>query len=84
MNYKVIVDMSRILSRLKKLKDIKLGVFGNETIVIDVEANNPDDACYLVYKEFCDFILDQSTNTEIRNLLKELKNDFLVVQLIEE
>lgn len=84
MTYRIIVNMSFVLPKLKKLKDIKLGEFANELVILELEANDPDDACYLSYKDFCDYILDQNTSSEVRNLLKELKYDFIIIQLLAE
>ena len=82
MNYRVIIDMAKALPKIEKLK-LDLGIFKKFSVLLDIEADNPDDACYLAYRMFCDKILEQNTNHEIKTILKELKNEFRVVQLIE-
>ena len=82
MNYRVIVDMAKALPKLEKL-NLDLGIFKEFSVLLDIEADNPDDACYLSYRIFCDKILEQNSKYEIKTMLKELKNEFRVVQLIE-
>lgn len=82
MVYNAIIDMTLILPQMKHMK-IDLGAFSKATVVYQVEADNPDDACYLCYKGFCDCVLSQSSSTETKNLLKELKNDFIVAGLLK-
>lgn len=73
--------MINVLPKIKNF-GFKLDIFGNQSVTLNVKADNPDDACYLAYKEFCDYILTQSSNTTTKNLLKDLKDDFIVVRLI--
>jgi len=80
MNYQVIIDMTLVLPRIKNL-GLKLGIFQKDSVVLTLEADNPDDACYFAYKTFCDYIIEQSSTFETKNLLKELKNEFVVVGL---
>jgi hypothetical protein len=82
MNYKIIIDMTSILPALKKL-DVKLGYFGDKSVILELEADNPDDACYLSYKELCEHIIEQSNDSSIKSLLRDLKYDFRVIRLIE-
>lgn len=74
--------MSRALPKLNKL-NLNLGIFKEYSVIIDLDADNPDDACYLAYRIFCDKILEQNSKFEIKTMLKELKNEFRVVQLME-
>ena len=83
MKYQVVLDLSVVLPKVKHLK-VKLEKFDNISPVLSVEAADPDDACYLAYKEFCDHIITQSDNSKTKDLLKELKYDFMVVTLIIE
>lgn len=83
MNYKVVVNMLRVLPKIKKL-GFKLGVFNKDSLTLDIQADNPDDACYFAYKLFCDCITEQSSSHETKNLLKELKDDFHVVSLTRQ
>ena len=82
MSYRVIIDMAKALPKLEKL-NLDLGIFKEFSVLLDIDADNPDDACYLAYRIFCDKILEQNSKHEIKTMLKELKNDFKVVQLIE-
>lgn len=82
MAYRVVLDLSHVLPQIKHLK-IELGVFGRSSLILDIDANDPDDACYTAFKEFCDIILEQVSNVEVKNLLKELKYDFIVAQMME-
>lgn len=83
MKYQVVLDLSVVLPKVKHLK-VKLEKFDKISTVLSVEATDPDDACYLAYKEFCDHIISKSDNSRTKNLLKELKDDFMVVTLIVE
>lgn len=74
--------MSKALPKLNKL-NLNLGIFKEYSVIVDLDADNPDDACYLAYRIFCDKILEQNSKFEIKTMLKELKNEFRVVQLIE-
>lgn len=82
MNYRMVLDLSFVLPQVKHLK-VDLGVFGRSSVILDIEADDPDDACYTVYKEFCDTILEQVSTTEVKKLLKELKYDFIIIQMLE-
>jgi hypothetical protein len=81
MTYKVVIDMTIVLPKIKYLTKVKLGMFNNDSVSIEIEAKDPDDACYLAFKTFCDYILEQSSTNETKNLLRELKNDFIVLSL---
>lgn len=81
MIYQVIIDMTLVLPKIKNLK-IKLGQFGRESLMLTIDADNPDNACYLAFKTFCDHMLEHSPTPEVKNLLKDLKNDFIVVGLM--
>jgi len=83
MKYQVVLDLSVVLPKVRHLK-VKLGKFDKISAVLGVEAKDPDDACYLAYKEFCDHVISQSDNSKTKDLLLELKCDFMVVTLIPE
>jgi len=83
MKYQVVLDLSVVLPKVKHLK-VKLEKFDKISAVLSLEATDPDDACYLAYKEFCDHVIAQSDNSKTKDLLKELKYDFMVVTLIIE
>ena len=74
--------MTSVLPKLKKL-NVKLGYFAEKSAVLELEADSPDDACYLAYKELCDHITKQEYPSSTKKLLRDLKNDFRVIQLVE-
>lgn len=82
MAYRVVLDLSYVLPQLKHLK-LDLGVFNRTSLILDLDANDPDDACYTAFKEFCDVVLEQASTTQVKNLLKEIKYQFIIVQLME-
>lgn len=83
MTYKVVIDMTLVLPKIKYLTRVKLGKFNGDSVTLQVDAKDPDDACYLAFKEFCDYVLEQHSNEEIKNLLRELKNEFKVSLLVK-
>ena len=74
--------MTAVLPKIKNIK-VNLSYFGNKSTILELEADNPDDACYLAYMEFCDYIMRQDDSSETKKILKEIKNDFRVISLIE-
>lgn len=83
MTYKVVIDMTLVLPKIKYLTKVKLGKFNNDSVTLEIEAKDPDDACYLAFKELCDHVLDQQNSEEVKNLLRELKNEFKVLLLVK-
>jgi len=82
-SYMLIIDMTLILPQIKHLK-VDLGIFSKATPILELSAKDPDDACYLAYKTFCDIIIVQEANADIHNLLKELKNDFVITGILSD
>ena len=76
--YKVHMVLTLVMPRLKQYS---LEDYNSNTPIIFVEAEDPDDACYSVFKAFCDIILEQDDSTETKLLLKDLKYDFRVSKL---
>lgn len=70
--------MSLLLSRFKQFR---LGIFGKKTVKIKLEAADPDDACYVAFKMFCDTIMKQDDSVETKMLLKDAKYDFRILKL---
>ena len=68
---------------LARLKQFRLDIFNKNIVTLDLEARDPDDACYLVFKMLCDTVLNQDKSIETKLLLKDIKNDFKVIQLRE-
>lgn len=74
--------MTSVLSKLKTL-NVQLGYFAEKSVIIELEADSPDDACYLAYKELCDYVTEQEDSLATKRLLRDLKDDFRVIQLIQ-
>lgn len=74
-NFKIHIDMSIILPRLKKFR---LGDFNSNVAIIFVEAKNADDACGIAWDQFVAMVLKQNGSTETSLLLKDIKEDFIV------
>jgi len=69
--YIIELDMTLILPRLK---NFRLGEFNHEYPYIFIEADNPDDACYLAYCKFSEVLLKQDESTETAMLIKDVFN----------
>lgn len=82
MSYRIFLNLHFVLPQIKHLT-VDLGTFNKTSVVIDVDANDPDDACYLAFREFCETIIDQDSSKATKDLLKELKYDFCITQIIE-
>jgi hypothetical protein len=74
--------MTNVLPRIKNLK-VDLGYFANKSVILELEADNPDDACYLAYIEFCEQIIKQDHASETKRMLRDVKNEFRVISLLE-
>lgn len=70
--------MTLILSRLG---DYRLGKFNDNYVTLELDAKDPDDACYLAFKGLCQVILQQDDSTKTKMLLKDIKDDFKVFKL---
>ncbi|NBP00563.1 MAG: hypothetical protein EBU90_10645 [Proteobacteria bacterium] len=69
-NFKVYLDLTDIYPQIKKF-------FLREYVVqyplIFIEADDPDDACYMVIYRLIKLIMDQDPSIETRILCKQIK-----------
>ena len=68
-------DMTKVLS---KLLNFRLGEFNHERPYIFVEADNPDDACYLGYCMLSEKLLKQDESTETALMIKDIMNQITI------
>ena len=61
-----------------RIKRFKLGEFNHERPYIFIEADNPDDACYLGYCKLSETLLKQDESTDTAILIKEIMNDITI------
>ena len=72
-------DMTSVLPRLNRFR---LKEFNHERPYIFVEADNPDDACYLGYCKLSEILLKQDESTETAILIKDIINDISIKKVI--
>ena len=73
--YKIQLDLSLVISRLKKF-DLK--EFNSPYPLVFVEANDADEACHLAYFKFASVILGQDASVKTAELLSEVLLDVVV------
>jgi hypothetical protein len=73
--------MTSILPHLKKAK-FQLHEFNKESPVLEIEANDPDDACYIAYKKLYDLLSEQVQKKD-REALQDFKHDFRIINAIK-
>ena len=76
--YKVELDLSLVINRLKKYS---LKQYNSTYPTVFVEANNPDDACHLAYYQLAEIILKQDLSSETAVFVRELLLDISVKSL---
>jgi hypothetical protein len=74
--YKVYLDLSLVISRLKKYR---LYEYNYNAPIIFVEADDPDGACFKATHQLFKLILGQDDSAEARLLCKEIKKDIRVM-----
>ena len=74
--YKVYLDMSMVVSRLKKYRIYE---YNSEYPIIFVEADDPDGACYTAIYKLLKLVLDLDDSKEARKLCKEIKQDIRII-----
>jgi len=78
-NFKVYLDLTDIYPKIKKF-------FLREYVVqyplIFIEAEDPDDACYMVVYRLIKLIMDQDPSIETRILCKEIKRSVRIDKII--
>jgi len=77
--YKIHLDMTTILGRLKKFK---LKEYNAMFPIIFMEAKSPDDACFKVVYQLIKMILEQGEDTvDTRVLCKIVKRDIRITKV---
>ena len=71
-------DMTLVLPRLKPYR---LGVFNYTHPIVCVDADNPDDACYLGYCKFAETLLKQDESTSMADFIKEIFHDVRIIKV---
>ncbi len=73
--YVIEFDMRLVLP---KLVNFNLDIFNYNSPIVFIEANNPDDACYLAHCKFAEVILKQDESMETATMIKDLFNDMRI------
>lgn len=76
--YTVTLDMTNVLSRLKKFG---LAEFNSQFPTIFIDAHDPDEACYLAYCKLSEILLRQDESIATANLIKKLKHDIRIMKV---
>ena len=71
-------DMTLVLARLK---GYKLGIFNYNHPIIFIDADNPDDACYLGYCKFAETLLKQDESSSMAEFIKEVFEDIRITKV---
>jgi pentose-5-phosphate-3-epimerase len=75
MIYKVTVDMSKVLSELKKRK---ITIYKDKVAFVFIEANNPDDACRKALEEICQNIYKLQKDQQRKKFVIAVKDKISV------
>jgi hypothetical protein len=76
--YKVEMDLSLVISRLKKFE---LHEYNSERPIIFVEAKSPDDACHQAYYRLATVILKQDCNKKTASFIEEVLLDISITKV---
>ena len=76
--YKVEIDMTYVLARLKKFK---LKEYNTQFPIIFVEANDPDEACHLATYQLAAILIQQEATHENAMFIKDLIYDINVIKV---
>jgi|TARA_R100000406_G_scaffold23660_1_gene15073 hypothetical protein len=76
--YKVYLDMTLIISRLKKFR---LYEYNTSSPIVFVEADDPDGACFKATYQLIRIILDQDNSEETKEICKDIKTDMRVLKV---
>lgn len=71
-------DLSLVHSRLRKFR---LREFNSETPELFIEAEDPDEACYLGYCKFADIILSQDSSPKTAKLIRQVEYDIRITKV---
>ena len=75
--YKVTLDLTLVLSRLKKF-DLK--EFNHTRPVVFIDAENPDDACFKAHYKFASLILAQEP--KMAKEMKDILHDITITKIM--
>lgn len=75
--YKVYLDMSLVIARLR---GFKLQKYNSSHPIVFVEASDPDEACWKATHNLMRMLLDQSDSAETRKLCRDIKPDIRVIR----
>lgn len=76
--YTVMFDMTQVHGRLTKFN---LYEFNHEFPELFIEAENPDDACYLSYCKFSETLMRQSSSKETAELFQQIMHDIRITKV---
>tara|TARA_B100002019_G_scaffold227060_1_gene200166 strand:+ start:3988 stop:4251 length:264 start_codon:yes stop_codon:yes gene_type:complete len=76
--YKVLMDMTNVIARLKRFD---LGTYNSAAPVIFVEAEDPDGACYKAYHKLNLKLLKKDHSVESIEFVKGIMNDIRIVKV---
>ena len=79
--YKIYLDLSLIISRLKSFH---LQKYNSKFPIVFVEAKSPDDACFKATYLLIKLILDQDDTIETRLLCRSIKKDIRILKVLSE
>ena len=76
--YKIHMVLSLVMPRLKQYD---LGDYNNSTPIIFVEAEDPDDACYIATHKLASRILRKDHSVETLNFIKDIMHDIRIIKI---
>ena len=76
--YKVHMVLTLVMPRLKQYN---LGDYNSSTPIIFVEAEDPDDACYIATHKFVSKILKKDHSVETLKFAKEIMHDVRIIKI---
>jgi pentose-5-phosphate-3-epimerase len=80
MIYKITVDISKVLSELKKRK---ITIYKDKLTIVYIEAINPDDACKKAIEEICQNIYKLQRTKARKKLVLFVKENISVKKVKE-
>lgn len=76
--YKVELDMTYVLGRLK---NFNLKQYNSQLPIVFVEANDPDEACYIAIYQLAAILIQQEPTYENSILIKDLIYDIRILKV---
>lgn len=80
-NYKLSIDLSNIILELQKSK-LNLYEYNQPFLLLFIEAENPDDACYLVLHRLISLILRQKQDVQSRILCRKIRKCIRIDKMV--